>query len=57
MATVKEACIRKLKEAQKCNGDPEIAGGMAEKALLDFLIHSGNADIVREYKKVKRWFA
>ena len=46
-----------LTKAVQCNGDPEMAHGMADTALCEFLIGLGFADVVALYDEVAKWYA
>jgi hypothetical protein len=52
----KQRAIDELIYWQKKPTDTEIAHGMADEILCDFLIGLGYGDIVEEYKKIDKWY-
>ena len=51
-----EQAIQKLKDVQQ-NPDIEAAHGQADDILCQLLISLGYADVVAEYRKVRKWYA
>jgi len=52
----KEEAIKALKNEQR-KGDTEMAHSKADNVLCDLLTALGYQDVVREYRKVDKWFA
>ena len=52
----REEAIERL-EAEQQNDDTEMAHSNADDALCDLLTSLGYQDVVREYRKVHKWFA
>jgi predicted RNase H-like HicB family nuclease len=57
MALTKDEAMQMIKKAQEDTFDIEAAHGNADDALCGFLEHLGHDDIVREWHKVKKWYA
>lgn len=39
------------------NGDTEIAHSKADNLLCEFLYELGHGDLIKEYRKVSKWYA
>jgi len=52
----RERAIEILKEEQKCS-DKEMAHSRADDVLCDLLKSLGHGDVVKEYKKIDKWYA
>lgn len=52
----KDEAIERLKTQQTCS-DEEAAHVSADNILCELLESLGYSDVVREWKKVKKWFA
>lgn len=53
---VENEAVKRLKERQK-NGDPEAAHAAADQVLCDMLTDLGYEAVVKQYARVKKWYA
>lgn len=56
MTQTEEKALEKLKRAQ-AHDDPELAHVLADDVLCELLSNLGYSDVVKEFKKVERWYA
>lgn len=50
--------IQTIKKLEACNtNDPEADHSKADKLLCDFLIELGYSDVVKEWNKIKKYYA
>lgn len=55
--TAEEKVMEGLKKAQDAAGDVEVAHGLADKALAQFVIDLGYAGVADAYLNVPKWYA